>query len=46
MSVPGFLSKTFEIFSNPEFSDMCGWGSNGETIVISKVLKEFYSELF
>lgn len=37
-SVPGFLTKTFEIFSNPEYSDCCGWGPNGETIVIRKVL--------
>jgi hypothetical protein len=36
-SVPGFLTKTFEIFSSPEYSDCCGWGANGDTIVIKKV---------
>lgn len=36
-SVPGFLTKTFEIFSSSEYSDCCGWGSNGETIIIRKV---------
>ena len=35
--VPGFLTKTFEIFSSPELSDCCGWGATGATIVISKV---------
>ena len=36
-SVPGFLTKTFEIFSSPEYSECCGWGPNGDTIVIKKV---------
>ena len=36
-SVPGFLTKTFDIFSNPNYSEMCGWGANGETIVIRRV---------
>lgn len=36
-SVPGFLTKTFEIFSSPEYADCCGWGANGDTIVIKKV---------
>jgi hypothetical protein len=37
-SVPGFLSKTFGIFSNPQFADVCGWGPNGDTIIIRKVI--------
>lgn len=36
-SVPGFLTKTFEIFSSPEYADCCGWGPNGDTIIIRKV---------
>jgi len=36
-NIPGFLTKTFEIFSNEEYSDLCGWGENGDTIVIKKV---------
>jgi hypothetical protein len=36
-SVPGFLTKTFEIFSSPEYADCCGWGPTGETIIIRKV---------
>lgn len=50
-NVPGFLTKTFEIFSSPEYSDCCGWGSNGETIIIRKVshlleVKSFCNALF
>ncbi|KAJ1420232.1 HSF-type DNA-binding-domain-containing protein [Ochromonadaceae sp. CCMP2298] len=36
-SVPGFLTKTFEIFSSIEYADCCGWGANGETILIRKI---------
>jgi hypothetical protein len=36
-TIPGFLTKTFEIFSNDEFEDLCGWGENGDTIIIKKV---------
>lgn len=36
-NIPGFLTKTFEIFSNEEFEDLCGWGENGDTIIIKKV---------
>nr|CCA14258.1 cleavage induced conserved hypothetical protein [Albugo laibachii Nc14] len=32
--LPAFLSKTFEIFNLPEFSDMCGWNSTGDTIIV------------
>jgi hypothetical protein len=37
MSIPGFLSKTYEIFNTPEFDEVCGWGPKGETIVIKKI---------
>ena len=37
MSVPGFLSKTFRAFSNLKYSDCCGWGPNGDTIIIKQV---------
>jgi hypothetical protein len=33
--LPAFLSKTFEIFSMPEFSYICGWNANGDTIIVS-----------
>lgn len=36
-SVPGFLTKTYEIFSTPEYYDICSWGVNGDTIIIKKV---------
>jgi hypothetical protein len=36
-TIPGFLKKAYEIFSNPEFSDMCGWNSAGDSVVIKKV---------
>lgn len=36
-TVPGFLTKTYEIFNSPEYADCCGWGANGETIIIRKV---------
>jgi len=37
-SVPGFLTKTYEIFSSHENRDKCGWGPNGDTIVIKQVI--------
>jgi len=38
MSGPaGFLTKTFEIFSNIEYADLCGWGPKGDTIYVRKV---------
>jgi hypothetical protein len=36
-NIPGFLTKTYEIFASPEFTDLCGWGENGNTIIIKKV---------
>ncbi|CCI40698.1 unnamed protein product [Albugo candida] len=32
--LPAFLSKTFEIFNLPEFTDMCGWNATGDTIIV------------
>eukprot|EP00428_Durinskia_dybowskii_P081129 CAMPEP_0170433518 /NCGR_PEP_ID=MMETSP0117_2-20130122/42547_1 /TAXON_ID=400756 /ORGANISM="Durinskia baltica, Strain CSIRO CS-38" /LENGTH=716 /DNA_ID=CAMNT_0010693285 /DNA_START=37 /DNA_END=2187 /DNA_ORIENTATION=- len=43
-TVPGFLTRTFEIFSSPEYSDCCGWGPNGDTIVIKKI-EQFAKEI-
>ena len=36
-TIPGFLTKTYEIFNTPDYTDCCGWGNNGSTIVIKKV---------
>jgi hypothetical protein len=36
-SVPGFLTKTYEIFNTPEYHEICSWGPNGDTINIKKV---------
>ena len=36
-TIPGFLTKTYEIFNSPDYTDCCGWGNNGSTIVIKKV---------
>jgi len=35
--VPGFISKTFDIFSNQNHSHLCGWSGTGGTIVIHKI---------
>jgi hypothetical protein len=32
-----FLTKTFNIFSNTEYSEWCEWGPNGDTIVFKSV---------
>ncbi|OQR81263.1 hypothetical protein ACHHYP_16605 [Achlya hypogyna] len=32
--LPAFLSKTFEIFSRPDFAAICGWNPAGDTIII------------
>ena len=34
--VPGFLTKTYDIFSELEHQEFCGWGVNGDTIVVRK----------
>lgn len=35
--LPAFLSKTYEIFSMPEFSSICGWNASGDTIIVSQL---------
>lgn len=35
--LPAFLSKTFEIFSMPEFANICGWNASGDTIIVSQL---------
>ncbi|GLD94377.1 hypothetical protein PINS_up002988 [Pythium insidiosum] len=35
--LPAFLSKTYEIFSMPEFSTVCGWNASGDTIIVSQL---------
>jgi hypothetical protein len=35
--VPGFLTKTYEIFNTPEYQDICSWGPNGDTINIKRI---------
>lgn len=32
----GFLGKAYQIFDNPSWEDVCGWGANGDTVVIRK----------
>ena len=36
-SIPGFLTKTYEIFSLPDHQEYCGWGPKGDTIIIRKI---------
>eukprot|EP00953_Heterococcus_sp_UTEX-ZZ885_P005040 3189-Heterococcus_DN1.PRE.2 len=43
-NIPGFLTKTFEIFTNSSYSKLCSWGPAGDTIVIYKI-PEFASEV-
>ncbi|CAM9786865.1 unnamed protein product, partial [Scytosiphon promiscuus] len=35
-NVAGFLAKAYQIFDNPAWSDICGWGQGGDTVVIRK----------
>ena len=42
-SVPGFLTKTFDIFSNPAYQDLCGWNESGDMITIKRVFAVFMS---
>mmetsp|Transcript_13488 Transcript_13488/g.22146 ORF Transcript_13488/g.22146 Transcript_13488/m.22146 type:complete len:523 (-) Transcript_13488:995-2563(-) len=37
MTVSGFLSKTFDIFSDPANEEICSWGVTGETIHVKKI---------
>ena len=35
--LPAFLSKTYEIFSMPEFAHVCGWNATGDTIIVAQL---------
>ncbi|CAM9801624.1 unnamed protein product [Ectocarpus sp. 6 AP-2014] len=35
-NVAGFLVKAYQIFDTPAWSDLCGWGEGGNTVVIRK----------
>jgi len=37
MSIPPFLQKTFEIFSDPAHEGVCGWGVNNDSVVIHNI---------
>ncbi|KAG5179928.1 HSF-type DNA-binding-domain-containing protein, partial [Tribonema minus] len=41
-SVSAFLSKTFDIFSNPQFQaeGICGWSAKGDAVIIHN-LRDF-----
>ena len=41
MTVSGFLTKTFDIFSDPANHDICCWGENGDSIHVKKVIELF-----
>ena len=43
-SIPGFLTKTYEIFTSPEYRYCCDWGRNGSTIVVTKI-EEFSKQV-
>lgn len=43
-SVPGFLTKTHEIFNSPQYQDICCWGPNGNTINVKKI-EQFSKEI-
>lgn len=36
-SIPGFLTKTYEIFTSPEYRYCCDWGKDGNSIVVTKI---------
>lgn len=36
-AVPPFLQKAFEIFSEPSFEHICGWGETNDTIFIKDI---------
>eukprot|EP00903_Cladosiphon_okamuranus_P018910 g17392.t1 len=38
-NVAGFLAKAYQIFDNPTWSEICGWGEGGETVVIRKQIE-------
>lgn len=35
-NVAGFLAKAYQIFDNPAWLDICGWGNDGQTVIIRK----------
>lgn len=37
MSIPPFLEKTYEIFSDPAHEGVCGWGANNDSVVIHDI---------
>ena len=41
-TVPGFLAKAYDIFDDPANQDICGWGEDGDTVIIKK-FQEFGS---
>ncbi len=36
-TIQPFLRKAYEIVSNPEYSDICSWGENDDTIIVKRV---------
>lgn len=36
-AIPGFLTKTYEIFSRIEHQEYCSWGAKGDSIIIRKI---------
>lgn len=36
-SIPGFISKTYEIFNSAEFTDLCCWSNGGNSINITNI---------
>lgn len=36
-NISGFLSKTYDIFSDPENDQVCSWSPTGDTIIVKKV---------
>ena len=43
-SIPGFLTKTYEIFTLPEYRYCCDWGADGNSIVVTKI-EEFSKQV-
>ena len=37
INIPGFLTKTYEIFSLSEHHEYCCWGPKGDSIIIKKI---------
>jgi len=35
--VSGFVAKAFEIFSDGQNGDICGWGREGKTVVVRRI---------